>query len=227
MPKYLKKISKGMMDRGYNRDPQQYRMKIKELRQAYQKTKEANGRSGSEPQTCRFYDELHAILGCAPTTTPLLSVDTCKGGVSCNRDKDLGDEEEEEDSAQQASGETVLPDSQELFITLEPIPSQASQGRLPDHEAGEGTSEIREEDQHCPESHLQLRMVEKELRGARDMYAQADSNKTAREQLSLCVSTRHCYLRSLMNSAGPHSHLEWSTHRDSTQRSSKFIYWTL
>ncbi|KAG6938182.1 hypothetical protein G0U57_007085, partial [Chelydra serpentina] len=41
---------------------------------------------------------------------------------------------------QQASIETVLPDSQELFLTLEPIPSQPSQGGLQDHEAGKGTS---------------------------------------------------------------------------------------
>nr|XP_048695942.1 uncharacterized protein LOC125632190 [Caretta caretta] len=47
-------------------------MKLKELRQAYQKNREANGRSGSEPQTCHFYDELHAILGGAATTTPSL-----------------------------------------------------------------------------------------------------------------------------------------------------------
>ncbi|EMP41559.1 3-hydroxyisobutyrate dehydrogenase [Chelonia mydas] len=39
------KISKGMKDRGHNRDPKQCRVKLKELRQAYQKTREANGRS--------------------------------------------------------------------------------------------------------------------------------------------------------------------------------------
>ncbi|EMP30509.1 Zinc finger and SCAN domain-containing protein 29 [Chelonia mydas] len=137
------KISKGMKDRGHNRDTQQCHVKIKELRQAYQKTKDANSHSGPEPQTCRFYDELHAILGSTPTTTPQLPMDTCKGGVSHNRDEDFVDEEDEEqveDSAQQASGESLLPGSQELFITLEPIPSQPSQGGLPDHEAGEGTS---------------------------------------------------------------------------------------
>ncbi|EMP36735.1 Zinc finger and SCAN domain-containing protein 29 [Chelonia mydas] len=64
------KISKGMKDRGYNRDLQQCRMKLKELRKAYQKNREANGRSGTEPQTCRFSDELHAILGGAATTYP-------------------------------------------------------------------------------------------------------------------------------------------------------------
>ncbi|EMP40074.1 hypothetical protein UY3_02705 [Chelonia mydas] len=113
--KIFEKISKGMKERDYHRDPQQCRVKLKKLRQAYQKTQEANARSGSEPQTCRFYDELHAILGGAPTTTPHLYVDSCKGD-SRNRDKDFGDEEadeewEVEDSANQASGETILPDS--------------------------------------------------------------------------------------------------------------------
>ncbi|EMP31661.1 Coagulation factor XIII A chain [Chelonia mydas] len=141
--KIFEKISKGMKGRGYNRDLQQCCMKLKELRQAYQKTKEANARLGSEPQTCRFYDELHAILGGAPTTTPHLYVDSCKG-VSHNRDEDFGDEEndeerEVEDSAHQASGETILPNIQELFITLELIPSQPG---LPDLEGEEGTSGI-------------------------------------------------------------------------------------
>ncbi|EMP29269.1 hypothetical protein UY3_13617 [Chelonia mydas] len=146
------KISKGMMDKGYNRDTQQCRVKVKELKQAYQKTKDANGGSGSEPHTCRFYDELHAILRSTPTTTPLL-VDTCKGRVSLNRDEE---EEEEvvEDSAQQASGESLLPGSQKRFTTLEPIPSQ---GGLPDHEAREGTSGRAN---RCPGTLLFMQILE-------------------------------------------------------------------
>ncbi|EMP23701.1 Myosin-3 [Chelonia mydas] len=69
------------------------------------------------------------------TTTPPLSVDTCKGGASCNTEEDFVDEEEEE-NARQVSGESVLSDSQDLFITLEPI---SSQGGIPDPEGGEGT----------------------------------------------------------------------------------------
>ncbi|EMP41191.1 Putative protein C11orf61 [Chelonia mydas] len=133
------KITQGKVERGYNRDTQQCHVKVKELRQAYQKTKEANGHSGSEAHTCRFYDQLHGILGGDPTTTPPLSVDTCKGGVSRNREEDFVDEEEEEEeeNAQQASSESVLPGSQDLFITLEPIPSR---GRIPNPEAREGSS---------------------------------------------------------------------------------------
>ncbi|XP_074798443.1 uncharacterized protein LOC141980758 [Natator depressus] len=139
--KIFEKISKGMKDRGHNGDQQQCHVKLKELRQAYQKTQEANARSGSEPQTFCFYDELHVIPGGALTTTPHLYVNSCKG-VSCKRDEDFGDEEDDEegeveDSAHQASGETILPDSQELFITLETVSSQPG---LLDLEDGEGTS---------------------------------------------------------------------------------------
>ncbi|EMP30349.1 hypothetical protein UY3_12528 [Chelonia mydas] len=126
----------GKKDRGYNRDPHQCRMKLKELTQAYQKSKEANSCSGSDPQTCHFYEELHAILGGAPTTTPPQYMDSYKGGVSCNRDEDFGDKEDEEEE----KDGTILPDIQELFITLEPIPSQPSQGGLPNLEGGEGAS---------------------------------------------------------------------------------------
>nr|XP_048705392.1 zinc finger and SCAN domain-containing protein 32-like [Caretta caretta] len=134
-----------MKDRGHNRDPKQCRVKLKELRQAYQKTREANGRSGSEPQTCRFYDELHAVLGCSATTTPTVCFDSVNGEGG-NTEAGFGDKEDDEeevvDSSQQASGETGFPDSQELFLTLdlEPVPPEPTQGCLPDPPGGEGTS---------------------------------------------------------------------------------------
>ncbi|XP_048715467.1 myb/SANT-like DNA-binding domain-containing protein 7 [Caretta caretta] len=140
------KISQGMKDRGHNRDPKQCRVKLKELRQAYQKTREANGRSGSEPQICRFYDELHAILGGSATTTPAVLFDSFNGDGG-NTEAGFGDEEDDDDdevvdSSQQASGETGFPDSQELFLTLdlEPVPPEPTQGCLLDPAGGEGTS---------------------------------------------------------------------------------------
>ncbi|XP_048696476.2 uncharacterized protein LOC125632394 [Caretta caretta] len=140
------KISQGMKDRGHNRDPKQCRVKLKELRQAYQKTREANSRSGSEPQTCRFYDELHAILGGSATTTPAVLFDSFNGDGG-NTEVGFGDEEDDDeeevvDSSQQASGETGFPDSQELFLTLdlEPVPPEPTQGCLLDPAGGEGTS---------------------------------------------------------------------------------------
>ncbi|EMP42441.1 hypothetical protein UY3_00280 [Chelonia mydas] len=49
--------------------------KIKELRQAYQKEREANCRSGAVPKTCCFYKELDIILGGDPTSTAKSPVD--------------------------------------------------------------------------------------------------------------------------------------------------------
>ncbi|EMP39118.1 Zinc finger and SCAN domain-containing protein 29 [Chelonia mydas] len=141
------KISQGMKDRGHNRDLKQCHVKLKELRQAYQKTREANSCSGSEPKTCRFYDELHAILGGSATTTPTVLLDSFNGDGS-NTETGFGDEEfdddddEAVDSSQQASGETSFPNSQELFLTLdlEPVPPEPTQGCLPDPPGREGTS---------------------------------------------------------------------------------------
>ncbi|KAM7174209.1 uncharacterized protein RBU57_004355 [Macrochelys suwanniensis] len=140
MPKYMKKISMAMMDRGYSRDATQCHVKIKELRQAYQKTKESNGHSGSQPQTCRFYAELHAILEVAPTTTPPLSVDSDDGVLSVAMPEDLvdgEDDDDDEDEVAESTQHTDFPDSQDLFITLTEIPSQ---GGIPDREARESTS---------------------------------------------------------------------------------------
>ncbi|XP_073171618.1 uncharacterized protein [Lepidochelys kempii] len=119
-------------------------MKLKELRQAYQKTREENGCSGSEPKTCCFDDELHAILGGSATTTPAVLSDSFNGDGG-NTEVGFGDEDDDDevvDSSQQASRETGFPDSQELFLTLdlEPVPPEPTQSCLPDPAGGEGTS---------------------------------------------------------------------------------------
>ncbi|XP_073186239.1 uncharacterized protein [Lepidochelys kempii] len=138
------KISQVMKDRGHNRDRKQCCVKLKELRQVYQKTREANCCSGSEPQTCHFYDELHAILGGSATTTPGVLFDSFNGDGG-NTEAGFGDEEGDDDevvdSSQQASRETGFPNSQELFLTLdlEPVPPEPTQGCLPDPSGGEGT----------------------------------------------------------------------------------------
>ncbi|KAM9174168.1 myb/SANT-like DNA-binding domain-containing protein 1 [Pangshura tecta] len=142
--KICDKISKAMTDRGYSRDTTQCHVKIKDLRQGYQKTKVANGRSGSQPQTCRFYEALHSILGAAATTTPPLTVDSDDGIVStagssemfADREDEEGDDKNEAvDSAYNAD----FPNSQDLFITLTEIPYQPSPAVNPDSESGEGS----------------------------------------------------------------------------------------
>ncbi|KAM7182149.1 uncharacterized protein RBU57_000653 [Macrochelys suwanniensis] len=143
--KIYEKISKAMTERGYSRDATQCRVKIKELRQAYQKTKESNGCSGSQPHTCRFYEALHAMLGGAATTTPPVSVDSDDGVLSTATSSEVfadGEEEEgeEEEEAVDSAFTADFPDSQDLFITLTEIPYEPSQGSIPDQEPGEGSA---------------------------------------------------------------------------------------
>ncbi|XP_050792971.1 uncharacterized protein LOC127043175 [Gopherus flavomarginatus] len=128
-----------MMDRGHSRDSTQCRVKLKELRQTYQKAKESNR---PELQTSRFYAELQAILGGATTITPPLSVDSDDGVLSVTMPEDFVDreDEEEEDEVEETTQHIILPNSQDLFLTLTEVPSQPSQGGIPDHEAVEGTS---------------------------------------------------------------------------------------
>ncbi|KAM9149620.1 uncharacterized protein ACDP82_006625 [Pangshura tecta] len=142
--KIYEKIYKAMTDRGYSRDATQCRVKIKELRQGYQKTKVANGRSRSQPQTCRFYEALQSILGAATTSTPPLAVDSEDGIVSMAGSLEMfadGEDEEgdEEDEAVYSAYSADFPDSQDLFITLTEIPYQPSPAVNPDPESGEGS----------------------------------------------------------------------------------------
>ncbi|XP_067401952.1 zinc finger and SCAN domain-containing protein 29-like [Emydura macquarii macquarii] len=133
------KISQDMLEKGHKRDAQQCRVKIKELRQSYQKARDANSRSGSSPKTCRLYDEVHAILGGDRTTAPPRTIDTSASSQSMIYDEDSVDEEEEEgavDSRAQDSGVSVLPQSQELFLT----PDQSTSAQDSTNEPVEGTS---------------------------------------------------------------------------------------
>nr|XP_042697674.1 uncharacterized protein LOC122172315 isoform X3 [Chrysemys picta bellii] len=57
----------------------QCRAKITELRQVYQKAREANHYSGAMSKTCRFYKELHAIFSYDPTSTTKIPMDTSGG----------------------------------------------------------------------------------------------------------------------------------------------------
>ncbi|KAM9130333.1 uncharacterized protein ACDP82_010971 [Pangshura tecta] len=132
------------MDKSHSTDSVQCRVKVKELRQAYQKTKEANGRSGAGPKTCRFYAELHAILGGCATSTPPLSVDSNVGVVIAMAedyvDGEEYDEEADEDDLAESTQHSISANSQELFLTQTELASQPSQATIPDNEAMEGTS---------------------------------------------------------------------------------------
>ncbi|XP_053896462.1 uncharacterized protein LOC128843564 [Malaclemys terrapin pileata] len=187
--KTFEKISKGMMERGHNRDSEQCRVKVKELRQAYQKTKEANGHSGSEPRTCRFYAELHAILGGAATTTPPLIVDSGSGIVSSATPEDSADggeeEEEEEDELAESTQHSVLPNSQDLFLTLTEVPSQASQASTQDSDPMEGTSAAANSSSLPPPSRRLSQIRRRKKRTRDEMFSEImESSRSDRAHLN-------------------------------------------
>ncbi|EMP38910.1 hypothetical protein UY3_03867 [Chelonia mydas] len=77
-------------------------MKAKELRQAYQKAREANNQSSADLQTCHFYKELHSILSRDPTTTPNSTEDNSEDPESQaptvnSKEEEVVDEEEEKE----------------------------------------------------------------------------------------------------------------------------------
>ncbi|KAM7134475.1 uncharacterized protein RBU57_017511 [Macrochelys suwanniensis] len=176
--KIYEKISQAMTERGYSRDATQCRVKIKELRQAYQKTKESKGRSGSQPHTCRFYEALHAMLGGAATTTPPVSVDSDDGVHSTATSEEVfadGEEEEggEEDEALESGVTRDFPDSQELFPTLTELPYEHSQGSIPDQESGEGSSAASvSRPTHASPSHGLLQIRRRKKRTRDDMFSE-------------------------------------------------------
>ncbi|XP_053898495.1 SRRM2 protein homolog rsr-2-like [Malaclemys terrapin pileata] len=178
-----------MMERGHNRDSEQCRVKVKELRQAYQKTKEANGRSESEPRTCRFYAELHAILGGAATTTPPVIVDSGSGIVSSATPEDSADggeeEEEDEDELAESTQHSVLPNSQDLFLTLTEVPSQASQASTQDSDPMEGTSAAANSSSLPPPSRRLSQIRRRKKRTRDEMFSEImESSRSDRAHLN-------------------------------------------
>ena len=86
------KIARELKARGYNRDAEQIKTKIKNLKSTYRSIKDHNNKSGNDKKTGQFYEELDAILGHRPASTPPVVLDACAGGLSA-----LPEEREEEE----------------------------------------------------------------------------------------------------------------------------------
>ena len=69
-------IATKMRERGYERDWQQCRTKIKNLKKEYRQTKDHNGQTGRGRKVCKFYRELDNIIGHRPASVPAVLLDT-------------------------------------------------------------------------------------------------------------------------------------------------------
>ena len=94
------KIARELKAKGYNRDVEQIKTKIKNLRSMYRSIKDHNNKSGNDKKTGQFYEELDAILGHRPASTPPVVLDACAGGLSA-----LPEEREERKEEELEGGE--------------------------------------------------------------------------------------------------------------------------
>lgn len=49
----------------------QYENKWKDIKRKYMETKDHNNKSGNDPKTCKFYEELEEVLGEKPCVKPI------------------------------------------------------------------------------------------------------------------------------------------------------------
>ena len=69
-------IAKKMKEVGHDRDWQQCKTKVKNLKREYKVVKDNNGETGRARKTCKFFNQLDEILGHRPASTPTHIVDT-------------------------------------------------------------------------------------------------------------------------------------------------------
>ena len=69
-------IAKQLSTQGYDRDWEQCKNKVKNLKKIYREVKDNNGETGRGRKTCKFYDELDSILGHRPASVPTVLLDT-------------------------------------------------------------------------------------------------------------------------------------------------------
>ena len=83
------RISAKLLEKGFQRSIAQCREKVKKLKKAYRKVVDNNNFTGRKRKSCKFFDELDAILGVKPATKPSLDISSETGLPS-----DLSDDED-------------------------------------------------------------------------------------------------------------------------------------
>ena len=77
-----KSIAKKLQEKWYNRDGEQCKIKIKNLKSQYRPIEDHNNKTGNDKKTFKYYDELDSIIGHRPASNPLVVLDASAGGIS-------------------------------------------------------------------------------------------------------------------------------------------------
>ena len=91
----FERISVMMKERGYSRDGEQCKTKIKNLKKTYTNVKDHNNVTGNNKITCPFFDELDTVLGHRPASVPSLVLDASTGGSSLEPTEQAEDDDSE------------------------------------------------------------------------------------------------------------------------------------
>ena len=71
-----KSISDEMKEKNYDKSSDQCKVRMHTLKRAYRNCKGLMKKSGKGRRTCKFFDELDAILGCRPASSPLKVIES-------------------------------------------------------------------------------------------------------------------------------------------------------
>ena len=77
-----KKLASDLQEQGYDRDWEQCKSKIKNLKTEYRTEKDNNNEIGRGRKTFRYYDDLDKVLGHRLASRPLVVLDASAGGLS-------------------------------------------------------------------------------------------------------------------------------------------------
>ena len=101
-------IAKKMEEKGYVRDWQQCRNKIKNLKKEYRQIKDHNGQTGRGRKTCKYYKELDDILGHRPASVPAVVLDTGTTSNSSSTTEDASTRAEGEESETNGNSRHII-----------------------------------------------------------------------------------------------------------------------
>ena len=97
-----------MKEKGYVRDWQQCRNKIKNLKKENRQIKDHNGQTGRGRKTCKYYKELDDILGHRPASVPAVVLDTGTTSNSSSTTEDASTRAEGEKSETNGNSRHII-----------------------------------------------------------------------------------------------------------------------
>ncbi|KAI4805793.1 hypothetical protein KUCAC02_010390 [Chaenocephalus aceratus] len=116
-------VSRRLGATGFERTPEQCRVRIKSLKRQYLLAKEGNLRNnGQYHKICKFYDTMERILSNRPALDPQEFIDSVAGGEEAGEGLEEEDAEDAQDAYSESTGECPYPAETEVKLEYPTIP---------------------------------------------------------------------------------------------------------